>query len=97
MRVLHESSGLVVGWGNYYEEAGYYPGRSSTGSPRTGLLVDESTWSFDTTSDPDFDKYSVPNTRGASTTGLLYAMIYADGHGNKPVYFLGRFWRVEPQ
>jgi hypothetical protein len=97
LRVLHESSGLVVGWGNYYEEAGYYPGRSSTGSPRTGLLVDESTWSFDTTSDPDFDKYSVPNTRNASTTGLLYAMIYADGHGNKPVYFLGRFWRVEPQ
>lgn len=96
LRLLHESSGLVVGWGNYYEEAGYHPGRFSSGSPRTGMLIDETTWGFDTTSDPDFDKYSIPNTREATTTGLLYAMIYADGHGNKPVYFLGRMFRTEP-
>lgn len=96
LRLLHESAGLVVGWGNYYEEAGYSPGKFSAGGRPTGLLVDESSWSFDTTQDPDFDKYDVKNTREATTTGRLYGMIYADGHGNRPVYFLGRIWRTEP-
>ena len=95
LRVLHDSAGLVVGWGNYYEEAGYSPGRSSAGNKKTGLLVDETAWSFDTTMDPDFDKYSVKNTREAKTTGLLYGMVYVDGHGNKPVYIMGRAWRAE--
>lgn len=96
LRLLHDSAGLVVGWGNYYEEAGYSPGKFSADGQKTGLLVDESTWSFDTTQDPDFDKYSVPNTRDATTTGLLYGMVYVDYHGNKPVYLMGRLWRSEP-
>lgn len=93
--ILHESAGLVIGWGNYYEEAGYWPGRYSAGGPKTGMLVDESTWSFDTTMDPDFDKYSVERTRAANTTGLLYAMVYVDYHGTKPVYLMGRCFRQE--
>ena len=95
-RILHDSAGLVVGWGNYYEEAGYSPGKFSAGNPKTGLLIDESPWSFDTTMDPDFDKYDVKNTREATTTGLLYGMVYVDHHGNKPVYLMGRAWRSEP-
>ena len=96
LRTLHDTAGLVVGWGNYYEEAGYFPGKFSAGGKKTGLLVDESPWSFDTTMDPDFDKYSVRNTREATTTGRLYGMIYADYHGKKPIYFMGRMWRTEP-
>ncbi len=44
---LPSNSGFVVGWGNYYEPAGYYPGRASRGADRTGLLVDETSWSYD--------------------------------------------------
>ena len=95
LRLLHDSAGLVVGWGNYYEEAGYSPGKHSAGNPRTGLLTDEAAWSFDTTQDPDFDKYDAKNTREATTTGLLYGMVYADGHGNRPIYIMGRLWRAE--
>lgn len=95
LRILHDSAGLVVGWGNYYEEAGYHPGKYSAGGRKTGLLVDETNWGFDTTMDPDFDKYDVENTRSSPTTGRLYGMIYVDGHGNKPVYFMGRMWRAE--
>lgn len=87
----------VIAWGNYYEPAGYSPGSASRGAKPTGMLIDESEWSFDTTNQTSFDKYSVTNTRKNSTTGLLYCLIYADGQGNKPVYFMGRFMRVEPQ
>jgi len=95
LRTLHDSAGLVIGWGNYYEEAGYWPGRYSTGGNKTGMLTDESVWAFDTTMDPDFDKYSVENTRNATTTGRLYGMIYVDYHGGNAVYFMGRCWRQE--
>ena len=87
---------LVIGWGNYYEGAGYSPGLQSAKAPKTGKLVDEQAWSFDTTSDPSFDKYSVSRTRSNKMSGMLYVMIYCDDQGTEPVYFLGRLFRQEP-
>ena len=40
----------VVGWGNYYEPAGYSPGRFSKGAARTGMLEDTTPWTWDLTS-----------------------------------------------
>ena len=42
-----EGAGLIVGWGNYYEPAGYSPGRFSKGAARTGKLEDTSSWTWD--------------------------------------------------
>jgi hypothetical protein len=82
-----------VGWGNYYEPAGYSPGRFSKGASRTGLLSDDAAWSWDLTNvsvsltDPNQDQ---------AWAGMLFVMIYCDDQGDQPVYFQGRFIRQEP-
>lgn len=91
------TAGLVRGYGDYYERAGYWPGSFGRGDPATGLLVDESTWHFDTTEGGrgtnTFDPQKVKQPKWA---GLMYAMIYCDDQGTEPVYFLGRAFRAEP-
>lgn len=93
---------MIVGWGNYYEAAGYYPSNSSIeGAPKTGLMVDETPWSYSLDNTPDFQVYSIKETREAArlgNAGYAYAMIYCEDElafANE-VYFLGRFW-VTPQ
>jgi hypothetical protein len=95
-QLLANGADLIIGWGNYYEPAGYSPGLASTKSPKTGKLVDEQSWGYDTSNSPDFDKRSVANTRKNVTAGMLYVMIYCDDQGTDPVYFLGRLFRQEP-
>lgn len=87
---------MAIAWGNYYEGGGFSPGMESRGGQRTGLLVDETSWSFDTSNQPGFDKYSVENTAKNPTAGMLYILLYCDEQGDKPVYFLGRLFRQEP-
>lgn len=96
-RLTAQGADMLVGYGNYYEGAGYFPGLMSAGNPKTGLLSDETPWSFDTTNTPNFDRYSAERTRKDPTNGLVYVMVYCDDQGNKPVYFLGRLWRSEGQ
>ena len=62
---------LVTGWGNYYQGAGYHARacRPRSGSP-TGLLVDESTWAFDTTNDPNFQQRPDENFQQDANSGL---------------------------
>jgi hypothetical protein len=86
---------LAVGFGNYYERAGYFPGLMSKGKPKTGLLSEEDSWAYDTTNSTGFDKYSAEKTRKDPTNGLMYVMIYCDDQGTEPVYFLGRLFRAE--
>ena len=87
----------AIAWGNYYEPAGYSPGLKSRGAPKSGKLVDESSWSFDTSTQTGFDKYNVKNTQKNPTVGMMYIMIYCDDHGiSGPVFFLGRLFRQEP-
>jgi len=95
-QILANGADLVMGWGNYYEGAGFSPGLQSSKSPKTGKLVDEATWSFDTSNSPDFDKRSVKNTRSNKTAGMLYIMVYCDDQGSTPAYLLGRLFRQEP-
>lgn len=88
-----EGAGLVVGWGNYYEPAGYSPGRFSRGASRTGLLSDTTAWTWDLTDIQDPQNKSNDPTGYA---GMLFVQIYCDDQFDKPVYFLGRFFRQEP-
>lgn len=85
----------AIAWGNFYEPAGYSPGRYSSGNGKTGLLVDETSWSFDTSSQPGFDKYNAANVASNPTAGFMYVMIYCDDSGSD-TYFMGRLWRTEP-
>ena len=89
-----EGSELIIGWGNYWEPAGYSPGRFSRGAARTGMLVDETTWTWDTSA--QLDLQSPENNALDEYTGMLFLMIYCDEQLNDPVYFLGRFFRQEP-
>lgn len=93
--LLPDGGDLIVGWGNYYEPAGYHPGSATLNSPKTGMLVDETTWTYNTTNDPGFDKYSVENSRKNPTAGMIFVMVYCDDQVSGPVYFLGRMFRSE--
>ena len=94
-RLLAAGSEMWVGFGNRFEGAGYWPGRQSRSNPKTGMLSEEQTWGFDTTSAFAFDKHRAEKTRKDKNAGLGYVMIYCDDQGTKPVYFLGRLWRAE--
>jgi hypothetical protein len=83
-----------VGWGNYYEPAGYSPGRFSKGAARTGVLTDDSAWSWDLTPDLNLDKPKQNDPENYA--GMLFIMIYCDDQNTEPVFFMGRFIRVEP-
>lgn len=93
-----QSAGLVVGWGTFYEPAGFWPGRFSKGASATGLLSDETSWSWDlsATLDPHNAKNPTNGPYGASSAGMLYLEIYCEDQGDEPVYFLGRAYRSEP-
>lgn len=93
--LLPDGADLVAGWGNFYAGAGYSPGEQPLGTPKTGMLVDETPWTYSTIQDSGFDKYSVTNSRKNPTAGMLFVMIYCDDQGPKPVYFLGRVFRSE--
>jgi len=94
--LLADGANQIMAWGNYYERAGYSPGLMSISGREswTGQLVDETTWSYDTTNTTDFDPYSAENTANMTNSGMLYVMIYCDDQ-DEDVYFLGRLWRAE--
>ena len=88
-------SDLVVGWGNYFEPAGYSPGRFSRGASRTGVLEDTTQWTWDL-SQGILDLAHPENNTSREYAGMLFVMIYCDEQGDDPVYFLGKFYRQEP-
>jgi hypothetical protein len=82
---------LVIGWGNYYQRSGYYPGLMTSGSPKTGKLVDEEDWAFDTT------EYLDPTKVGNGindSPAMHYIYIYCDDL-DEDVYFLGRLFKKQ--
>ena len=85
---------MIIGWGNHDQPAGYSPGRKSEGFPATGLLVDDSTWSFDNTQNPNFNPLAKPGQKQPASVTLLYGAFYAEY--TTPVYFMGRMYRQEP-
>jgi hypothetical protein len=84
---------VIVGWGNYFEPAGYSPGRFSRGADRTGLLEDTTTWEWNNSD--LFDPQGV-NLANVEEAGSLFIEIFCDEQGDEPVFFQGRFFRVEP-
>lgn len=90
---------VVIGYGNFYEKAGYWPGSSNgLGATPTGLLVDESGFSWDLT-----DTLNGVDPRAPASVNLqrpnaadLYIMIYCDAQLTQEVFFLGRIFRKEP-
>lgn len=91
--ITRGNSQIKVGWGNYFEPAGYSPGRASRGAPRTGLLEDNSDWAWDNT------RFFDPQGKGImlnEEAGSLFIEFYCDEQGDEPVYFMGRFFRAEP-
>lgn len=95
-RLVADNAGLVVGWGNYYEPAGYSPGRFSRGATRTGILEDATNWTWDMASASRIHLDDPKENRKDHNIGQLFAMIYCDDQDDRPVYFLGRFFRQEP-
>lgn len=88
--------GLIRAWGSDKIKAGYFPGDGYSGSP-TGLLVDETSWQFDTTSAPGFSPYTRKQRPDIiDGPGWIFVMIYCDAQQSQEVFFLGRMWRVEP-
>lgn len=92
--ITAKDAGLVVGWGNYYEPAGFSPGRFSRGASATGQLVDTTTWTWDLSN--TLDLLSPENNANEEYSGMLFVQIYCDDQDDQPVYFLGRLFRQEP-
>lgn len=93
-----QAGGPIRIYGSGYEPAGYWPGSKAGGDAPTGLLVDESPWSYDTSSfsAQGFDPYSTTRNLTNPLAGLIYALIYCDAQRQQPVYFAGRLFRTEP-
>lgn len=91
---LAPDQSLVIGWGNYDQPAGYWPGLYSAGAKATGLLVDESTWNWDcSANEPNYDHLAKAGKEAASVI-TLYLMAYAEY--TETVYIGGRLYRQEP-
>lgn len=91
---LRPDQSMIIGWGNYQQRAGFSPGRETDGGQPTGLLVDESSWTFDCTNNPNFNKQAQPGTRQITSAITIYAMFYAEY--TEPMYFGARLYRQEP-
>ena len=62
----------MVGWGNYYEPAGYSPGRFSKGAARTGLLEDDQPWGWDLTGSNVGPDTTPARTSRSEYAGMLF-------------------------
>lgn len=97
--------GLFIGYGNYWEKAGYWPGTGRTEvtdtlypeidgvrSMPTGLLVDEAGWSYDMSQFAGFSLNS-PDSNILSEHGNATVLVYCES--DTDTYFLGRLFRKE--
>jgi hypothetical protein len=95
------SAGLMAGWGNYWEKAGYWPGSSAiTGNRPTGLLSLNNpglSWNLSgETNRVDLQKSPEENLRNdAAGIADVRVMIYCDAQASREVFFLGRIFRQE--
>ncbi len=95
----------LVGWGTGDQKAGYSPNRFSDGAEPTGLLWDESVWSWDMTqlgqgnfepgwfNDEEWLKKRDKLNQKVEARSL-YVWCYAEA--DEDVYFIGRIYRLEP-
>lgn len=88
-----QNSNLIVGWGSYWQPAGYGNGLFTQGALKAGTLIDEESWSYNTENQvTHYSSFQVPASNlNSPNFGYAYAMIYCDDQGADDVYFLGRF------
>lgn len=102
----------IIGWGNYYEQAGYYPNsggnaQTSAYQPPTGIFVDDTVFSYDFISGRgEIKEQETPAANQAAGIGVVtgYAMFYCDQEWDgtelvprkEAVYFIGRLYRQPP-
>ena len=101
---IPDSNAFIVGWGNYEERAGYTPNRySDSGSSPTGLMIDESVWSWNMVENEKFDPFwdESPEQRKKDhkenmkrDTRSLWVHVYCENDSD--VFFMGRIYRLEP-
>jgi hypothetical protein len=95
------TAGLMAGWGNYYEKAGYWPGSSSvTGAQPTGMLslVNPGlSWNLTGEKNRVNLQASPEANLKNDNTGVadVRVMIYCDAQAAREVFFLGRIFRAE--
>lgn len=96
-----QAAGLMAGWGNAFEKAGYWPGSSAiTGNQPTGLLSLTNpglTWNL-TGEGNRVNLQATPeqNLRNDNAgVADVRVMIYCDAQGANEVFFLGRIFRAE--
>lgn len=87
------SVGAIIGWGTYYVPAGFYPNEPG-GGPISGMLVDTTTWTWDTTKTLNASSVNPIGQapQGPSNAGRIYAMLYCEDQGQQDVYFMGRIY-----
>lgn len=90
---------MIICWGNKSQPAGFSPGiyadaSGPTGNTPTGLLEDDSTWTFDCTNNPNYNKQAKAGQKQPQSALTIYAAFYAEY--TEPVYFQGRLYR-QPQ
>jgi hypothetical protein len=86
---------MIEGWGNKEQPAGYSPGRKSDGYAKTGLLIDEGSWSWDFPgNNPEFVQNTQTGKKNPPSAYTAYGAIYCEYP--QDVYFVGRIYRVDP-
>jgi hypothetical protein len=95
--VAADGGSFLMGWGTFYEQAGFWPGSSAkAGDPVTGMLVDEVGFGWDFKDDPaKIDPRKSYAEQAGSADVYAYVMIYCDVDPAADTYFLGRLWRRE--
>lgn len=90
---------ILVGYGNFYEKAGYWPSTNTLpGAKPTGLFSDQSGFTWDLTD----AVYGIDPQRSAAENladpnrADIQMMIYCDAQATQDVYFLCRIYRKEP-
>jgi len=94
-----QTAQIIIGYGNYYEKAGYWPlSSAAVNAEPTGLLVEESGFSWDLTDATNMVNPQLSREENMKdvTRADIYVMIYCDAQLTQDVYFLGRIFRKEP-
>lgn len=87
---------MYIGWGNGYEQAGYWPGSDRLGDPPTGMFADSTVWQYNQAESDQFrtdDEYDKDDTEIAVATA--HVMIFCDHLPNQDVYFIGRMYKEQ--
>jgi hypothetical protein len=96
---VNDTATLIAGWGTGFEKAGFWP-RSSLGktdADATGLLVDETGFSYDFTGrDSGVNQYN-SQAKNMKTPDRItaFVMVYCDADAVAGTYFMGRMYRKE--